>query len=151
MIEIHKNFFSNSESDNLIDYYNKNMESSYMIRDSVYSFDAVDIINKKEFSFFDKLVIETPLFIRIQKINSNIDHVDKMHRHKTSWTCVGFLNDNYIGGDLIIENVTITPEKNTLVIFHGDLKHMVSKVLSGDRYTIVSFSDNKIVAKKPII
>ena len=63
-----------------------------------------------------------------------------------------FLNDDFKGGELIFDNITVRPQKGQLVYFTGDEVHNVNSVLEGDRYTLVSFlkSDIKITDSKLI-
>jgi predicted 2-oxoglutarate/Fe(II)-dependent dioxygenase YbiX len=141
MIQIHKNFFTNSESDNLITYYKSNTSIEFENINDVYSFKAVNLNDVLVKELSKKIIIRSPKFVRVQLIDNLIPSIERMHNHTYKWSIVSFLNDNFLGGDLIIENVVIKPIKNMLVIFRGDLMHRVSEVTEGDRYTLVSFTD----------
>jgi predicted 2-oxoglutarate/Fe(II)-dependent dioxygenase YbiX len=143
MIQIHKNFLTNSESTNLITYYKSNASIEFENINDVYSFKAVNLNDTLITELSKKIIIQNPKFIRVQLINNSIPTIEKMHHHTYRWTIVSFLNDDFSGGDLIIENVVIKPVKNMMVIFRGDLMHKVSEIKEGDRYTLVSFTDFK--------
>lgn len=61
-----------------------------------------------------------------------------------------YLNDEYTGGDLyftgediLVKTISIFPKKGSLCVFPGGIEniHGVDEVLSGSRYTLVSFWD----------
>jgi len=141
MIQIHKNFFTNSESDNLITYYKSNTSIEFENINDVYSFKAVNLNDTLIKDLSKRIIIRNPKFVRVQLIDNLIPSIERMHYHIYKWSIVSFLNDDFLGGDLIIENIIIKPIKNMLVIFRGDLMHRVSEVTEGDRYTLVSFTD----------
>lgn len=45
-----------------------------------------------------------------------------------------FLNDNYKGGELIIEDETVKGEQGQIVIYDNKLRHRVNKITEGTRY-----------------
>lgn len=151
MIQIHKDFLTNYESSNLITYYKRNKSIEFENINDVYSFKAVNLNDSLVNELSKKIIIQNPKFIRVQLINNLIPSIEKMHHHTSNWTVVSFLNDDFLGGDLIIENVIIKPVKNMLVIFRGDLKHKVSEIEEGDRYTLVSFTDTQPKLKENLI
>jgi len=151
MIQIYKDFFTNSESDKLISYYESNTKFEFENINEVYSFKAINLNEKFISELSQKIIIPSPEFIRVQLINNLIPSIEKMHKHTYNWSIVSFLNDNFSGGDLIIENVIIRPTKNMLVIFSGDLMHKVSEIKEGNRYTLVSFTNFEPKLIKKII
>lgn len=61
-------------------------------------------------------------------------HTDKFHRE---WTSVIYLNDDYSGGQTIIEDTIIEPETGKIVTFQGNkIPHKVNVVTNGIRYTL---------------
>jgi predicted 2-oxoglutarate/Fe(II)-dependent dioxygenase YbiX len=76
---------------------------------------------------------------------------DKTHTHSKAWTSIVFLNDNFEGGELLIDNCTIKPKKNQLILFTGNLPHMVVPIINGERFTLVSISDKKAIIKLNIL
>lgn len=151
MIEIYKNFLTNRESEFLVNYYDSNIDKEVVHIDDIYSFKSVHITNYKSLTLFNRLSVKNLPFLRVQLLDSEIPIVEKMHAHTRNWTFVGFLNDEFEGGELIIENVKITPKKNMFVIFRGDLQHKVTKIKSGKRYTLVSFMDTKPIINSNLI
>lgn len=78
------------------------------------------------------------------------EHSDNAGGENIKYGVVIYLNDNFEGGELIYtksRNI-INPEKGMLVCHSGDEKHSVSKVKSGNRYTLTSFVRSPI-AKTP--
>jgi hypothetical protein len=151
MIEIYDNLLTNEDSEELIRYYNDNITTEFTNFNEVYSFKAVNLVNYENLGFHKKIQIYDPLFIRVQLVDQTVPLVEKMHVHIYNWTFVAFLNDDYVGGELIIDNITIKPKKNSLVVFTGNLRHRVTKTEQGKRFTLVSFSDFKPTIKTHII
>jgi len=56
--------------------------------------------------------------------------------------------DNFEGGELVLDNMTIKPKRNQMFIVPGTTPHYVKNVISGDRYSLVLFLDNKLRIKK---
>jgi len=53
------------------------------------------------------------------------------------YTSILYLNDDYTGGETVVGDTTILPEKNKLIGFEGDkMTHKVNKITEGTRYTI---------------
>jgi len=58
------------------------------------------------------------------------------------YSALVYLNDDYEGGYTLFPDIEfgITPERGTLVVFKGGtLRHAVSKVTKGNRYTALSW------------
>lgn len=143
MIEIYNNFVSNNESNQLIEYYKSNISKEYTRIDDIYNFKAVDVLEYNAFSIHNKLKLISPVTIRVQLVDESISVTEYSHSHTIPWTYLVFLNDNFEGGELEIENIKITPKKNQLIVFPGNLKHRVLQVTGGSRYTLVSFTNTK--------
>ena len=151
MIELYNDFISNQESDEIIRYYNENIDSEFYEDNDVYRFKGIDMKNYQDFKVSKKLDLFNAHTRRIQVIDSSMNTSESFHRHSISWTCLIFLNDNFVGGDLLIENFRIKPRKNQLIIFSGKLPHRVENVIMGKRYTLVSFLDKKIKPNNNLI
>ncbi len=68
------------------------------------------------------------------------EHYDKRKGEVDKWAFFLYLNDDFEGGELIVGNDKIKPEIGKLVIFEaGKIKHMVNKILKGDRYTLAGW------------
>jgi hypothetical protein len=150
MIEIYSNFFTNKESDELLSYYNMHRhEFPYL---SMYGISTISIKDMVDtFLFNNKLKVRNPTKFKIQSYIPSINTNDKMHTHFQSWTSIVFLNDDFEGGELIIDNCIIKPKKNQLILFTGNLPHVVAPVIDGERFTLVSISDKKAIIKLNIL
>jgi hypothetical protein len=152
MIEIYSNFFTNEESDELVSYYNIHRYAHLEFRQGVYRFDTIDIRDVVDkFLFNSKIKIINPVKFRIQSVNPNIDINDRTHTHAEAWTSIIFLNDDFEGGELIVDNCIIKPKKNQLVLFTGNEPHMVNPIINGERFTLVSISEKKAIIKRNIV
>jgi len=151
MIEIYNDFLSNDESSELIEYYTSNLDREIINTNNVYTFNGIDILNYDNLLISKKLDLNKATTRRVQLINKSIITTQKFHRHTINWTYLIFLNDDYVGGELVIDNFTVSPRKNQLIIFSGKLKHKVNQVSFGNRYTFVSFIDDKVNIKNNLI
>jgi len=151
MIEIHNNFSTNLESQQLIDYYNDNINREFKVTDDIYNFKGVDIKDYKRLFIYNKLNLISPSVLRVQLVNETLHTTDYFHSHHQPWSYVLFLSDNFKGGELILDNITIKPKRNQLLVFPGNLKHKVNRVISGDRYTFISFTNQKSNIKDKIL
>ena len=52
------------------------------------------------------------------------------------YTILIYLNDNYIGGETVFDEITINPKAGTALIFRHDLEHTGSEVRSGIKYIL---------------
>lgn len=148
MIKVIKNFITESECDELILFFKENKSKGFSnLNDNIYHFNAINITNKiNNFSFTKKLFkqinnldLDGNGTLRIQHVDSSINAVEIPHTHTLPFSFVVFLNDDYEGGDLVFDNITIKPKKGQLIYFHGTEGHYVSSVMGGDRYTLVCF------------
>jgi len=152
MIEVYDDFIPSEYSNELIDYYENNKDMQLMHINKVYSFSAIDIRTYYEnFKVSNLLKLEKATSIRIQLLDNSLKTNDNFHTHTIQWTYLIFLNDIFKGGELIINNFTIKPKRNQLLVFPGYLKHKVNPVLKGKRYTLVSFTDHKYEFKKKVL
>lgn len=143
MVQLFNNFTSDIESDELIMFYSSNIEETYLNQDTIYSFKAKDIDNYSDFLISNKFKLHKPPVLRVQAIDNTVKVNSNTHTHTTNWNYILFLNDDFDGGELIIENITVKPLKNQLVMFSGNAPHKVLPVTNGIRYTLVVFSDDK--------
>lgn len=143
MIKLYDNFVTNTESNELIEYYNSNIHNEIYEKNKTYTFKSVSVSEQRysKFEISKKIKLTQSQLIRIQLINNSIKTNEYMHAHEAYWTYLVFLNDNFEGGELVIEDNIITPVKNQMIIFSGKLKHKVNNVINGNRYTLVSFTD----------
>lgn len=70
-------------------------------------------------------------------------HFDES-RKSTTGASITFLNDDFIGGQAIVEGVEITPIKGRTYYFDGKMyKHSVNNVIKGVRYTLSTWYTNE--------
>lgn len=155
MIKSHRNFIKNDECEELISFFKSNKELILpVLNDNLYHYNGIDILSMKNNFAFTKRFLKEDVVdrLRIQHVDNQIKVVEKPHGHFLPYSFVIFLNDDFKGGELIFDNITIRPQKGQLVYFTGDETHSVNSVLEGDRYTLVSFlkSDIKITESKLI-
>lgn len=110
-------------------------------------------INKRVSGLFDK-ELHTQIIRMIHKTNSDSfweEHSDNAGGEEIKYGVVLYLNEDFEGGELVYPelDLEIKPKKGMLVYHLGSEKHRVSKVISGDRYTLTSFiRENKPRHKK---
>jgi hypothetical protein len=72
-------------------------------------------------------------------------HADHGPAYVTTVSAVGYLNDDYSGGELIFPrfNLTIKPEPGDLVIFPSTFiyEHSSEPIMSGNKYSVVVMTD----------
>tara|TARA_R100000654_G_scaffold75086_1_gene111184 strand:- start:1342 stop:1800 length:459 start_codon:yes stop_codon:yes gene_type:complete len=66
-------------------------------------------------------------------------HIDNASEDTTG-TSVTFLNDDFVGGEAVVEGVQITPIKGRTYYIDGKMyKHAVLNVIKGSRFTLTSW------------
>ena len=63
-------------------------------------------------------------------------HKDFIKSFNREWVITLMLNDDFEGGDLIIEGETVPKEKGSVIIYDGNTKHEVTPVTKGQRFVI---------------
>jgi predicted 2-oxoglutarate/Fe(II)-dependent dioxygenase YbiX len=96
----------------------------------------------------------------INKIDSTqpvVEEKDKFHLDEDNLSIVTFINDDYIGGEFSYlnkknEEVFIQPKQNLTIILNGsEIKHRVCEVISGERFTLISFLEYEIKKNKTLL
>ena len=145
MIEI-KNFISNVQSDNLItiqkSHFDLNKENCFTHRNT-------QVIDPPVTNQTEQIYNMLTGFIKTINSNLQINYFqivkwptgESQPEHKDfdyhPYTSILYLNDNYTGGETIVDGTTIIPEKNKLIGFEGDkMTHSVNEITEGTRYTI---------------
>ena len=150
MIEIYSNFFTDAESAELVSYYNVHRHAyPYLSMYGIATISIKDIVDT--FLFNNKLKVMNPAKFKIQSYIPSIHINDKLHTHFQAWTSIVFLNDDFDGGELIIDNCIIKPKKNQLILFTGNLPHVVAPIINGERFTLVSISEKKAIIKQNML
>ena len=86
---------------------------------------------------YDQLVLWPPTSFKDM-------HNDGEFIKENDWTCVCYLNDDFEGGETLIEDKSIKPKKGTLVVFPSKkMEHGVSLVKGKSRYTYISWWKEK--------
>ena len=63
-------------------------------------------------------------------------HIDFIPSSDTRWLVILMLNDDFEGGELIVNNKVVPKEKGMAILFDGSLFHEVTPVLSGERFVV---------------
>ncbi len=63
----------------------------------------------------------------------------QMNNKRNDFSMTLFLNDDYKGGELVVEGQTIKPKKGYAVIYPSNLLHEVKPVLEGTRYAAIGW------------
>ena len=63
---------------------------------------------------------------------------------RSDYSCTIFLNDDFEGGNLIIEGQTVKPKQGYVCIYPSTMYHQVTKVLTNERYAIVGWMQSQI-------
>ena len=149
------NFLSEDECDFLIEYYKK-----HPIKER---YGSTLLLRMKNTSLFDlrkswiryrylkRIEKEFPLKLNYDQIifwpptSSKGMHKDGLVTKENDWTSVCYLNDNYEGGETLIEDKSIKPKKGTLVVFPSKkMEHGVSLVKGKSRYTYIAWWQEKL-------
>jgi hypothetical protein len=83
-------------------------------------------------------------------VNETIDQVNNFHDHIDPWSFIIFLNENFIGGEVVFKKKEFKPKKGDMIYFSGEEGHKVNNCI-GDRYTLVGFMSNNPMEIKTII
>ncbi len=146
MITVFNNIISEKHCDEFIKYYEENVDKIIKTRnDLVYRYDGIYITDKLNlFGFTNKFSKNEILKIRIQHVDNTINMLETPHGHSTKYNFVAFLNDNFNGGELIFDNISIKPQKGQLIYFTGNEQHCVKNVINGNRYSLIGMSMSHI-------
>lgn len=115
------------------------------------NFDLLRDINKKIVNLIDnKYYVQIIRMIHKTDIDSSWQfHSDDEGGRDIMYGVVIYLNDNFSGGDTVYRDLgyQVVPKTGTMIIHPANktFTHSVSKVYSGDRYTLTTFLRNKNV------
>lgn len=143
-MKVIKNFLTNEECINLINKF-KSLNGNYTIYGKRY------LINFDQFS-------DEPLFVDIVKKFKREDIKIKCMQivfwpvgESHNWhddtiyydiTTITYLNDSYEGGRTIVENIEIEPEVGKYIEFNSSKMHMVTELISGERFVLLCWYKN---------
>jgi hypothetical protein len=136
MIKYFDSFLTDDECDYFISFFD--LSKNYN-DDDTYRFYYVDLIKQDlKISKFSNFKFKK---FRVQMVNETINQVKKPHGHSNPWSFITFLNDDFIGGEIIFHEKTYKPKKGDMIYFSGKEIHQVNNCV-GNRYTLVGFMLN---------
>ena len=133
------NFINQQQCKNLINHFNNSLNNTKKYRDTI-------TLSHRDFYIFHKL----QTFFNFQDF-SNTDNMEivlwnvgsKMDLHTDKGDKLSFiiyLNDDYIGGETTIDDITIKPKIGRLVLFNnGYYLHKVNEIKTNKRYTLIGW------------
>jgi hypothetical protein len=149
MIEIINNYLTPTQCNSIMKLWNG--PDVINTNDNIYHFLGFNLIPHLE-----KVIDIIPEFVdcdlykfRIQCTDETITQVKHGHFHTNRYSFVIFLNNNFSGGELIFDEITITPTIGTMVYFTADESHRVADCI-GKRFTLVGFLKNDLFKTKRI-
>jgi len=146
-MKIIKNFLPEKILNDLINYHKNNFNIKNNLskkhRDTEVIMCEKDPENFKEMTtilnnFIKKInknyVINYFEIVRWPSGASQKEHFDFEHH---PYTTILYLNDDFEGGETVVEHKPIIPEKNKLIGFEGNkIIHKVNEIKKGSRYTL---------------
>ena len=131
---------------NKIKEFNKHNELYYskdkpLILDNEYDQLKKSILDlEKKYSFLKEAKLVNNQIVKWPEGSYHPEHYDRRKNEIDKWAFFLYLNDDFKGGELVVEGKEIIPEIGKLVIFEaGKIKHKVNKVLKGNRYTLAGW------------
>lgn len=149
MVSIYDNYLTNNDCEWIIDYYKSNKDIVFReTNEFVINYEGIELDVNSDFILNKKFNMKYAEYIRIQKTDINVIPNSTPHTHKTPFNFVIFLNEEFKGGELYINNQTIIPKTGTMVYFSGDEEHYPTPVIYGERYVIACFLHTDIFSYK---
>ena len=141
-----KNFISDTMSNNIITFHKSYFDLN---RENCFTHRNTQVIDPPISDQTEQIYNMLTGFIKTINSNLQINYFqivkwptgESQPEHKDfdyhPYTSILYLNDNYTGGETIVDGTTIIPEKNKLIGFEGDkMTHSVNEITEGTRYTI---------------
>lgn len=85
----------------------------------------------------------------IQILNKDTKHIPHKFNNPYVFMCV--LNDDFIGGRMVIDNILSSPKKGEFISISPSQSFNVERVIDGDRYCLISYVDIHFKNNKSII
>ena len=131
------NFLSSEHCNYLINFFKNNTPKP--CRDTfILKYKDLNILEKinlnfKEYNLHNPDHMEIVRWPTGSKMDLHYDLGDRL-------SFIIYLNDDFKGGETIIDNITITPKIGRIVLFsNGIYKHEVKKINVGNRYTLIAW------------
>lgn len=138
MIKIIDNYITPQQCESIINLWDD--VNVMNVNDNIYRFFGIDLIPNLK-----KVIDIIPEFtncyfkkFRIQCTDETIKQIKTTHKHINPYSFVIFLNENFSGGELVFNQMAITPKTGTMVYFTKDEAHRVENCI-GKRITLVGF------------
>ena len=144
-MKIINNFLSKEECKNLIKKF-KSLDGNFILYEKRY---LINLDNwPKEQLFIDVIKKFERKDIKINCVQIVFWPVGESHgwHDDTIYydiTTITYLNEDYEGGRTIVEDVEIKPETGKYVEFNSNKKHMVTKLISGERFVLLCWYKNE--------
>tara|TARA_Y100000004_G_scaffold136014_1_gene153944 strand:+ start:135 stop:548 length:414 start_codon:yes stop_codon:yes gene_type:complete len=134
-----EDFLSKKECEYLIEVFNKskNLVSKHKNRYRL-KVDPINLLTKinKQFNFYNFLKpdnCEIVMWPPSSSMDMHIDEGDKM-------SFLLYLNDNFDGGETVVEDVIVKPKQGKILIFsNGIMKHKVKKIKKNNRFMLAGW------------
>ena len=134
------NFLNSKECNYVIKDFNDNFEQTKIYRNTrilrgMYK-PVCDKLNSlfKFYNFSNPYNIEIVLWDKKSKIDIHLDKVGY------KFAFIIYLNDDYSGGETIIDNIKIKPKTGRIVLFsNGFYLHKVNEIKNKKRYTLIGW------------
>lgn len=145
-MKVIKNFLTNEECNNLINKF-KSLNGNYTIYGKRYLINFDQFLNEPLFVDIVKKFKKEDIKIKCMQIvfwpvgESHNWHDDTIYYDITTIT---YLNDSYEGGRTIVENIEIEPEVGKYIEFNSSKMHMVTELISGERFVLLCWYKNNI-------
>jgi hypothetical protein len=160
-----ENFLSHEQCDSIIEFYKNNQDKAFELaglshiqlfnkknQDKTFELEGaftIELFNYPEFApllnkidaqiredFTGDMHIDNCEIVKWPIESFKRDHVDT--GDKCVFLC--YLNDDYTGGETVIENENFTPKKGSMIYFNnGNLSHRVNPVGENDRYILAGW------------
>ncbi len=152
MASIIPNWLSDDECNFYINYYKNNPDKIFReTNEFVKNYEGIEISNDNEFPFFKLIPKSVIEYFRIQKTDVYVQPINNPHTHETPYNFVIFLNENFEGGNLVFDDMIVTPKVGTMVFFEGNERHYPTPVTSGERWVIACFLNSWINPYKTLM
>jgi predicted 2-oxoglutarate/Fe(II)-dependent dioxygenase YbiX len=144
MIQIFQNTITEEEIDEFMQFYQQHQEEEVVKIDHIFSFKSISILERiQDFKFLRRLRYTNFHKLRIQSIDPEVPVILEPHRHGIPFSFIVFLNDDFEGGEFLIDNLICKPKKGQVIFFSGDEPHFVNPVTKGARFTLVAFTHDR--------
>ena len=153
-LEIIDNFLSHNDCDFLINYFKKSQEIRKW-NDTTFIHLETTPISKIRISWirywFRKRIEKiVPIKLNYDQIvcwdimSNKQMHRDMSYDTSVDWTVVCYLNDDFEGGETLVEDKKVSPKKGRVCLFpSAKLLHGVSLVKGNPRFTYISWWEEK--------